>query len=232
MKKNIVVILLLSLFSVFIIFTAVYAAKSIAITIKTKGKVKIYESGKTSEKSLKRGFRLRDGDKIITSDKSYAAFRFIDDKSLVRIRSNSSCTVKGKQEEDNSIIKNIFVEIGTIFARITKQKGRFQVTTPTSVASVKGTKGIIDHRGEKDGTYYFGEEGLWEIKNKAGIAQLRSGETAFVADENTAPIVWKTRKGEKPLFEEFEGEEDEFEFEFENDTGDKKLLKFKAKKKD
>ncbi|MCK5033291.1 MAG: FecR domain-containing protein, partial [Calditrichia bacterium] len=202
----------------------------IAITIKSKGKVKVYESGKKSDKKLKRGFRLKDGDKIVTGDKSYAAFRFIDDRSLVRVRANSSCTIQGK-EEDNSIFKNIFLEIGTIFARITKQKGRFQVTTPTSVASVKGTKFITDHRGA-DGTYYFGEEGLCEIKNKGGVARLRSGETAFVADENTAPVVYKTRKGEKPSFEEFEGEEDEFEFEFENDAGDKKLLKFKAQKKD
>lgn len=230
MNKNIAAILL-SIFSVLIIFTAVFAAKSVAITIKSKGKVKVHESGKKSDKNLKRGFRLKDGDKIITGDKSYAAFRFIDDNSLVRIRSNSSCTVKGKEQKDNSILKNIFVEIGTIFARITKQKGRFQVTTPTSVASVKGTKFITDHRGEA-GTYYFGEEGLVEVKNKAGVAQLRSGETAFVANENTAPVVYKTRKGEKPSFDEFEGDEDEFEFEFENDAGDKKLLKFKAKKKD
>jgi hypothetical protein len=230
MKKNVKVILI-SLFSLFIIITSVYAAKSVAITIKSKGKVKVIESGKTGDKNLKRGFRLKDGDKIVTGDKSYAAFRFIDDKSLVRIRSNSTCTVKGEEDEDNSIIKNIFVEIGTIFARITKQKGRFQVTTPTSVASVKGTKFITDHRGD-DGTYFFGEEGLCEIKNKGGVAQLRSGETAYVADENTAPVVYKTRKGEKPTFEEFEGEEDEFEFEFENESGDKKLLKFKAKKKD
>ena len=229
MKKNIVIILT-SLLSVLIIFSTVYAAKPIAITIKSKGKVKVYESGKKSDKKLKRGFRLKDGDKIVTGDKSYAAFRFIDDRSLVRVRANSSCTIQGK-EEDNSIFKNIFLEIGTIFARITKQKGRFQVTTPTSVASVKGTKFITDHRGA-DGTYYFGEEGLCEIKNKGGVARLRSGETAFVADENTAPVVYKTRKGEKPSFEEFEGEEDEFEFEFENDAGDKKLLKFKAQKKD
>ena len=229
MKRNIIVILT-SLLSVLIIFSTVYAAKPIAITIKSKGKVKVSESGKKSAKKLKRGFRLKDGDKIVTGDKSYAAFRFIDDRSLVRVRANSSCTIQGK-EEDNSIFKNIFLEIGTIFARITKQKGRFQVTTPTSVASVKGTKFITDHRGA-DGTYYFGEEGLCEIKNKGGIARLRSGETAFVADENTAPVVYKTRKGEKPSFDEFEGEEDEFEFEFENDAGDKKLLKFKAQKKD
>lgn len=229
MKKNIVIILT-SLLSVLIIFSTVYAAKPIAITIKSKGKVKVYESGKKSDKKLKRGFRLKDGDKIVTGDKSYAAFRFIDDRSLVRVRANSSCTIQGK-EEDNSIFKNIFLEIGTIFARITKQKGRFQVTTPTSVASVKGTKFITDHRGA-NGTYYFGEEGLCEIKNKGGVARLRSGETAFVADENTAPVVYKTRKGEKPSFDEFEGEEDEFEFEFENDAGDKKLLKFKAQKKD
>lgn len=229
MRKNIVVILT-SLLSLVIFLTMVYAAQTVAITLKSKGKVKLFQSGKTSNLQLKRGFRLKDGDKIVTGEKSYAAFRFVDDKSLVRIRSNSSCTVKG-QKEENSIFKNIFVEIGTIFARITKQKGRFQVTTPTSVASVKGTKFITDHRG-KDGTYYFGEEGLCEIKNKGGVAQLRNGETAYVADENTAPVVYKTRKGEKPLFEEFEGEDDEFEFEFENDNGDKKLLKFKAKKKD
>ena len=229
MKKNIAVIVT-SLLSILFIFTAVYAAQTIAITLKSKGDVNLFESGKKSDIKLKRGFRLKDGDKIVTGDKSYTAFRFIDDKSLVRVRANSSCTVKG-EKEDNSIVKNIFVEIGTIFARITKQKGRFQVTTPTSVASVKGTKFITDHRGA-DGTFYFGEEGLCEIKNKAGLAQLRSGETAFVADENTAPVVYKTRKGEKPSFEEFEGDEDEFEFEFENDSGDKKLLKFKAQKKD
>ena len=53
-----------------------------------------------------------------------------------------------------------------------------------------------------------------------------------MADENTAPVVRKTRKGEKPEFEEMDGDEDEFEFEFENDAGEKKLLKFKAKKKE
>ena len=77
------------MFGLFILITSVFAAKSVAITIKSKGKVKVIESGKTGDKNLKRGFRLKDGDKIVTGDKSYAAFRFIDDKSLVRIRSNS-----------------------------------------------------------------------------------------------------------------------------------------------
>lgn len=229
MKRKLLVIIT-CIFSILILYTLVFAAAPIAITIKAKGKVDVKKSGKTSDSKLKRGFRLADGDKIVTGNKSYAALRFIDDRSLVRIRSNSTCTIRGKKEK-NQILKNVYVEVGTIFARISKQKGRFQVTTPTSVASVKGTEFIADHRG-KNGTYYFGEEGVVEINNKGGSALLRTGETAFVADENTAPVVRKTRKGEKPEFEEMDGDEDEFEFEFENDAGEQKLLKFKAKKKE
>ncbi len=228
MKKKLL-IMITGIISILVLYTLVFAAQPIAITIKAKGKVDVNKTGKSSNK-LKRGYRLADGDKIITGKKSYAALRFIDDRSLIRIRANSTCTIRGKKE-NNQLLKNVVLEVGTIFARISKQKGRFQVTTPTSVASVKGTDFITDHRG-KDGTYYFGEDGVVEITNKGGAALLRTGETAYVADENTAPVVRKTRKGEKPEFEEMDGDEDEFEFEFENESGERKLLKFKAKKKD
>jgi len=229
MNKKILV-LITGIISVLLLYSLVFAAKPIAVTIKSKGKVDVYQSGKTSNTDLKKGARLNDGDKIVTGTKSYAAVRFIDDGSLVRVRANSSCTIKGK-EENNEILKNVYLEVGTVFAKISKQKGKFQVTTPTSVASVKGTQFISDHRGAK-GTYYFGEEGTVEVSNDAGSALLKPGETAFVANSKTAPVVRKTVEGEKPGFDEDYGSEDEFEFEFENEAGEKKLLKFKAKKKE
>lgn len=230
MKRK-TLLLITSVLGIFIFYTLVFASEPIAVTLKSNGKVSLYKQKVSRGSSLKRGTRLVHGDKIVTGAKSMAAVRFRDDGSLVRIRANSSCTIEGK-EEKNQILKNIFLEIGTIFARITKQNSRFQVTTPTSVASVKGTKFIVDQKSNP-GTFYYGEEGLIEISNKAGTALLRAGETAYVANENTAPVVRKTRKGEKPKFEDEEGSgEDEFEFEFENESGEKKVLKFKATKKE
>ena len=119
-------------------FAFSFAVKPIAVVLKAKGdaKVTVKERGKIVK--LKKGFRLESGDKIVTGKKSFAALKFIDDGSIVRIRSKSNCTISGKKEK-NSLSKNIYVEFGTIFSKITRQKSRFRVSTPTSVASVKGT---------------------------------------------------------------------------------------------
>jgi len=227
-KKNI-------LFTV-ILFVFAYAlqgisATPIAVVIKVKGTVYVLKDGDKSKTTKpKRGFRLEDGDKILTSKKSYAALRFIDDNSLVRIRANSTCFIRGKKEK-NEIAKNIQLEIGTILARITKQNRKFEVSTPTSVASVKGTKFIADHRRTvKKGSYFYGLEGTVEIKSEGGTGLLHVGETGHVLTKSSPPIIRKTTKGEVPLFEKEDGDEDLFEFEFQNDGGQKQVLKFKVEK--
>jgi hypothetical protein len=217
------------LLSIVFVFPA-FSGETVAVVLKSKGTVSVMRGNNAAALKLKRGFRLEDGDKIVTSKSSYAAVRFIDDASTVRIRPNSTCVIKTTKEQ-NQVIKNVALEVGTIFARVTKQRGRFEVSTPTSVASVKGTEFIADQRLD-GGTFYFGEEGLVEVSNDAGTALLHAGETAIVTSKNSAPTVRKTRAGEKPAYDEEDGEEDLFEFEFENEMGQKKLLKFKAKKKE
>jgi len=206
-------------------------ASPIAVVIKVKGTVYVLKDGnKAKATTPKRGFRLENGDKIITDKKSYAALRFVDDNSLVRIRANSTCFIRGKKEK-NEIAKNIQLEFGTILARITQQKGKFEVSTPTSVASVKGTGFIADHRPtEKKGTDYYGLEGTVEVKSDGGAGLLHANETAHVASKSSPPIIRKTVKGEVPLFEEADENEDLFEFEFQNDGGQKQILKFKVEK--
>ena len=114
------------------------AAETIAVVLKIKGKVSITRGNLASSITLKRGSRLEDGDKLKTDKSSYAALRFIDDASLLRIRANSTCTIKGKKDK-NKVVKNVVLEVGTILAKVTKQRGKFEISTPTSVASVKGT---------------------------------------------------------------------------------------------
>jgi hypothetical protein len=206
-------------------------AETIAVVLKIKGKVSIARGSQATSITLKRGSRLQDGDKLKTDKNSYAAVRFIDDASLLRIRANSTCTIKGKKEK-NQVVKNVYLEVGTIWAKVTKQRGKFEISTPTSVASVKGTEWITEQR-YNGGTFYYGLEGVVEIINDGGSALLHADETGYVANNETAPIVQPTKDGTVPIFDDdLEDGADFFEFEFENDEGQKKLLEFKATPKE
>lgn len=224
MKTKYMFILILS----FLFIQASLIADPIAVVIKARGNVSLNDvkTGKTL--TIKTGTKLYAGSKITTKDKSFAAIKFIDDGSLVRIRPNSTCTVEGKREK-SGFFKNLFLEVGTIFSQIVEQKGVFRITTPTSVASVKGTKWWTKQEF-KGGTYYYGEGGVVEISNKKGWALLRKGETGYVSSQNSRPIVRKTKAGEKPELEEDKVTIDELEFDFRNKEGDTKSLKFNVKK--
>jgi hypothetical protein len=211
---------------IIILLTVAFAADDpVAIMIRARGQVQL----KNRSASLKRGTRLTNGDKIVTGKKGSVALKFLDDASLVRIRPNSTCTIN-TEKSARTVAKNIFVEVGTIFSRVTKQKSAFRVSTPTSVASVKGTK-FWTKQELKGATWYFGEEGVFEISNDAGSALVKEDETGYVSSRSSKPIVRKTKKGEKPIFDD-EDIHDEFELEFENDQSQSKILKFKVKKTD
>ncbi|MCB0284611.1 MAG: FecR domain-containing protein [Calditrichaeota bacterium] len=203
-----------------------FAADPVAVVIKAVGDISVKNTTSGKSVTAKRGTRLNDGDKIATGKNGRLAVKFLDDNSLLRIRPNSTLIIEAKKEQ-NSVAKNVIVEVGQIFSRITKQKSSFRVTTPTSVASVKGTE-FWTVQEFKGATTYFGDEGTVEISNDAGSALMHEGETGYVTSKNSKPIVRKTKPGEKPTFEEGDAP-DEFEFEFENESGNKKLLKFKAK---
>jgi hypothetical protein len=213
-----------------IFYSVALAADTIAVVLKTKGSISLMRGSTAAGQKVKRGFRLQDKDKLVTQKKSYAALRFIDDASLVRIRENSTCTIQGKKEQ-NKVSKNIYLEVGTLFARVTRQKGKFQVSTPTSVASVKGTKFIVDQVFD-GGTFYYGEEGVIEVGNDAGTVLVNANETGYVKDRNTPPVVEPTKPGGRPTLDEDEGEIDNFELEFENQDGERKILNFSAQKKE
>jgi len=203
------------------------AADPVAILVKVKGNVQVQQEGVAGVQKALVGTQIFSGAKIQTAENSFVALKFSDDGSLVRIRANSNCTISGTKEKAG-ISKNLFVEAGTIFSKITKQKGKYQVSTPTSVATVKGTI-FWTVQEIKGPTYYYGEEGIVELSNDQGSALLKSGETGIVNSPQSKPLVRKTKEGEKPDFEDDESSMDEFDFEFKNESGDMKSLKFRVK---
>ena len=223
MKKRPIISILFFLIFVFLINTTL-SAKTIAVIIKVKGTVSLYKDNKISQQKLRRGTRLSAGDKIVTAKKGYTAIRFIDDKSLLRIRSNSTCTIRTKKVK-NETIKNVFLEVGTIYARITKQNAKFEVETPTSVASVKGTE-LETKQILKGGTFYFCKSGVFEVSNDVGSALCRAGEMVEVKSSTSAPVTSKAPDGIDDW--DLESAQEDYEFEFENEEGEKRILRFRV----
>jgi hypothetical protein len=201
------------------------ANEKVAVIVKLSGDVRLTAAKSFKSVTAKKGQILQDGDIIETGAEAYCAIKFLDDKSLLRIRENSTCTIEGKRE-GKSIIKNIFVEVGSFFLSLFEQPKKFTVSTPTSVASVKGTKFWVIQRGQSGETRYICTEGSVEVSNKAGKVLLRRGQTAIVLSRNSSPEVRLTKSGDFPLEDGFhDGATRELEFEFQNDNGQKKTIR-------
>ncbi len=162
---------------------------TLAVIIRAKGETRITNSMSGKSSNAESGTRLIDGDIINTGIGGRVELKFLDDNSLLRIRPNSTCTVAAK-EEKNTVAKNIFVEVGSIFSRIIQQKSSFKVTTSTSVAAVKGTSfwTIQEFKGP---TSFLAEEGVVEISNDAGVVLLNAGEMCNVSSKSSKLIVEK-----------------------------------------
>ncbi len=221
--------ILVGIFLVAIFVLQTQAADPIAVIIKTKGKVNVYRAANNKVVAASKGLVLYHGDKVRTLTASFCALKFIDDKSLLRIKEKSSCVIEGQRKEDH-INKNIVVEIGSFFASLFKQKGTFKVTTPTSVASVKGTKFWIIQLGDGR-TFYIGIEGLVDLSNKAGRVLLRSGQTAIFTSRNELPEIRLTQPGEIPKTEEEQGGNKLMEIEFRDSEGRTRKLQIEYKEK-
>lgn len=219
--------ILFGLFILLLISAFSFADDNVAVVLKTIRDVKVIPTNQTKTVQGKRGYVLQDGNKITTGDKSFCAIKFLDDKSLLRIRENSSCIIEGKKEQ-NKIDKNILVEVGSFFASLFKPRGSFKVTTPTSVASVKGTEfWVIQHSPTK---YIVTKDGPLEVENDINKVLVREGQTAVVASRTSKIEVYLTREGEIPSDKGGQSIK-ELDIGFKNDQGEEKTLRIKVQEK-
>ncbi len=193
--------------------------KDVALVLKTAGKVQINKSGSRSWQNTGRGHRLGSGEVVRTGKNSLAALVFTDDKSLLKVRANSNVTINGKRE-NNSIIKQIKIGFGEIWAKVTKQNTRMRVESPSGVATVKGTE---FNCLVTDGQFLvFCQEGLMELVNQFGTMLLGANEMARLTP-NTPPQ--RMQGDPNDIFNlSDEGEKESLEIEFEDADGNKKSL--------
>ncbi|MFB0515219.1 MAG: FecR domain-containing protein [Candidatus Neomarinimicrobiota bacterium] len=150
-----------------------WGADKIAFTTKVSGQVNLVNLQQQTV-PLKRGTVLNAGEKIETLSDGLAVIMFIDDKSILRVQKNTVVTIGGERSA-TAISKQIDMQFGKLRAQITEQRrGEFIVSTPISVASVKGT----DFWATSDpvlGDIFLGIEGLVEVLNLVSGGVLSFG---------------------------------------------------------
>jgi hypothetical protein len=125
--------------------------------------------------AAKTGMFLTAGVTVRTAEDSFASVIFQDDGSRVKLGPVSTITLNATRQQ-KQLKKDIFMESGKLWAKVTKKRGsEFQVKTPTSVASVKGTRFILE---EKE----WGESWLWvledavQFSNETGEVTVNEGQ--------------------------------------------------------
>lgn len=197
-------------------------AKDVALMIKTSGTVEVNKSTNGGWQTASKGTRLDAGNQVRTGEASLAALVFIDDKSLLKVRDNSTVTINGKRE-NNRISKTISMEAGQLWAKVTKGQTQFRVETPSGVAAVKGTEfyAVLDEAGN---FFIFCTDGLVELFNRLGRVMVEQGFTG-VCNENQAPETNPTDLNQLPNWGSEGGQGGELEIEFQDENGNKKKLK-------
>jgi len=197
-------------------------AKDVALMIKTSGAVEVNKSTNGDWQMASKGTRLDAGNQVRTGEQSLAALVFVDDKSLLKVRDNSTVTINGKREK-NRISKTIVMEAGQLWAKVTKGQTNFRIETPSGVAAVKGTEfyGLLDDAGN---FFIFCTDGIVELFNRLGRVLVEQGYTG-VCNQNQAPESNPTDLSQLPDWGSEGGQGGEIEIEFQDENGNKKKLK-------
>ena len=175
MKKMIFISASLVILASFLSGFYMIAEDQVAIFTKVYNDVQV-KPEKGSWYAAKRAGALQNGDNIKTGDQSNAVVKFMDG-SILRIRPKSELTVFSERN-GSKVDKSISVDVGTIGFDVRKRKDEaFRFTSPTSVASIRGTDGGYSTDDAADVLTIL--TGLAELENKVTgkKVEVKSGET-------------------------------------------------------
>lgn len=172
MKKLLFVSLIL------ILCYSLSAASSIALLSIAKGKVDVSRAAKAIR--FKAGDLLQHNDEIRTGGESFAAYKYVDGSSTVKVFSNSLVKVLANSS-GKSLVKQVSITKGSVFSQVKPKSGTFMVKTPTTVASVKGT-GFLTKITEAKQSMFIVTEGEVQLKilDDTDPKVVSKGNTAIV----------------------------------------------------
>ncbi len=143
----------------------------------------------------KPGIPLKDGEKIKTGIKSLALIKFLDG-SLIRVREKTELDIYGKKEGKTQNTNTVLAS-GEINFDVKKQgDDEFTFTTPTGIASIRGTAGNIEVPDESLSVFIL-ETGMMELAATQGAKSsgtLTGGNTARIGADGNVQISQSTQE--------------------------------------
>lgn len=173
--------------------------QDVAVVIKAKGEVKIFSTKET--KDAKNGSILCIGDELKTGKDGFAVVRYLDKGTIIEIMPQSSVSFPEKTTRDSKKVSRVKLFFGEIISII---KGKsFEIETPNSVASVKGTHLRIQHIS--DTTTVDVISGVVNLSNENGSIDISEGESGRCIGNSKPEKISKPKK----IIIEFEDEKNQ-----------------------
>lgn len=231
MKKLKYIIILILGFSVITFSYEQLSKKTLGVVRKAINRVEKKEPESEWTKA-NRGTPLFTRDQMRTGKKSVAIIKF-SDNSILRVLENSELILLG-EKSNRQIINNIKILKGFFgFDIIKLQNEQYTFESPTSVASIRGTRGIFSHQNEFDILIVL--EGVVNIKNitTGKESDVKEGEICYSYADGRLETRKATEEEVNATEENLKiGEtqrDNELKLELKDSEGNKKELKLKYK---
>jgi ferric-dicitrate binding protein FerR (iron transport regulator) len=186
--------------------------------------------GSSDWSKAQKGDPLASGDFMRTGDKSIAVVKF-KDNSIIRIRENSELKIQGEVRGD-AFSKSVDLNRGVIGFEIQKQENeQFTFTSPTSVASIRGTRGLLESSSITDVLVVL--DGLVNLRNLLSNTEMDvgAGQTGMSRPNGTVEVRNSTQqerdRAAMALRAGDEGMQKELKIEMRDPQGNKKDLKIR-----
>jgi hypothetical protein len=182
-NKNILITMLV-LGLIIVIPASIFAAQDvIAFFGEVKGDVTVTRANPGKTEDAKIGMFLFPGDGIKTGSESYTSIIFQDDGSRVKLDPNTTLTLEATRQQKR-LSKKMRLGAGKMWAKVSKKRGTdFEVTTPTSVASVKGTNLGLEEKPWPE-THLWVFEGEVQLSNGTLTIMVSEGQVAVSTSES------------------------------------------------
>lgn len=211
-------------------YSASPAASPVALISKVILDVTRKEEGKDWQ-SAKKGETLSSGDKVKTGKKSVAVVKF-KDNSLVRVRELTELTVTGSMD-GSAFSKQVEMKSGVVGFNIKKQQPgeEFRFSSPTSVASIRGTGGSFTADDLADTLILV--EGAVDFTNNisSNTVKVLAGFTGISMPDGTITTRPSTPEEKAAAAEaaRVTDQDNKLEFELRDGKGNSKKLKIQYK---
>ncbi len=175
--------------------------KPIAIIYKPVGTVDFLKEGKGWTKAAT-ATPLTTGDRVKTGDNSFVIIKFIEN-SILRLQEKSEITIHGELSANKEFSKNVYLERGQLGFDVKKQVNeKFEFSTPTSVASIRGTEGLLINGGDSSDVLILGT-GVVVFTNTVSnqSVNVNGGQTAHSYANGTIEVKQTTPAELKKLQE-------------------------------